>query len=189
MKNAASIAIMDNVVFVCSPDQGMERVDPWTGTSHLQQPLPAAGANTVAANKWIGCVRVPSPAKNDHTSRYHHTTHEDDGFDDDNDDENAHFLLSCTDTAAWLLNKYTMATHDAPCIRFEANARFVAVVDAFLVLFAKFIIEIRHIQTGEIVQVIPGHDIRCVHVQESTIIFTMMKTPHDRISTIYRLVL
>ncbi|KAJ7712347.1 hypothetical protein B0H14DRAFT_2264552, partial [Mycena olivaceomarginata] len=47
-------------------------------------------------------------------------------------------------------------------IEWEGNAEKVTLHQPYILLFDSRFIEIRHIETGRLVQIIPGNDIRCL---------------------------
>ncbi|ORX56801.1 hypothetical protein DM01DRAFT_1406261 [Hesseltinella vesiculosa] len=169
MKNGASISFLGNQIFVCSPDHGLERVDIISGTTWLQ-----CATSAGQGARWIGCTSFPvTDAITNRTS----TTW-------------SPYSLVCSETACWVLNNESMAIDETdPYIRFEATARSVSLINDYLIVFAKFVVEIRHISTGDIVQVIPGHDIRCVYMHQNTLVLTRMKSANDPVCIIYKLCL
>ncbi|KAG2220966.1 hypothetical protein INT45_006499 [Circinella minor] len=77
-------------------------------------------------------------------------------------------------------------------IQFESRVQRVAIVFPYLIGFSHSVIEVRHIETGKIVQVIPGSHIRCVHVshnenQQYPTIHVSMLHPDEHVTRVYSL--
>ncbi|KAG1454554.1 hypothetical protein G6F56_007293 [Rhizopus delemar] len=62
-------------------------------------------------------------------------------------------------------------------ILFDSNIQQLAIKHPYLVAFSPFLVEIRHVETGQLVQVICGHHIQCVS-QGPDILFIMSTTDH-----------
>ncbi|KAF9269288.1 Dbl homology domain-containing protein [Marasmius fiardii PR-910] len=74
------------------------------------------------------------------------------------DDE---FLL-CYDEFGLFVNKHGDPSRAAGTIEWEGTAERVAIHSPYILLFDSRFIEIRHLETGRLVQIIPGNDIRCI---------------------------
>ncbi|KAK1225868.1 Rho guanine nucleotide exchange factor [Marasmius sp. AFHP31] len=74
------------------------------------------------------------------------------------DDE---FLL-CYDEFGLFVNKHGDPSRAAGTIEWEGTAERVALHSPYILLFDHRFIEIRHLETGRLVQIIPGNDIRCI---------------------------
>ncbi|KAG7094229.1 hypothetical protein E1B28_007835 [Marasmius oreades] len=74
------------------------------------------------------------------------------------DDE---FLL-CYDEFGLYVNKHGDPSRAAGTIEWEGTANRVAIHSPYILLFDNHFIEVRHLETGRLVQIIPGNDIRCI---------------------------
>ncbi|KAL0567587.1 Rho guanine nucleotide exchange factor [Marasmius crinis-equi] len=74
------------------------------------------------------------------------------------DDE---FLL-CYDEFGLFVNKHGDPSRAAGTIEWEGTAERVALHSPYILLFDSRFIEVRHLETGRLVQIIPGTDIRCI---------------------------
>ncbi|PFH46667.1 hypothetical protein AMATHDRAFT_69289 [Amanita thiersii Skay4041] len=71
------------------------------------------------------------------------------------------FLL-CYDEFGVYVNKHGDPSRSAGTIEWEGTAERVALHSPYILLFDSRFIEIRHIETGRLAQIIPGNDIRCI---------------------------
>ncbi|SAM09135.1 hypothetical protein [Absidia glauca] len=141
---------------------------------HQHDPSDGGLCNNSTTHPWLDMVHLPANT-----------------YDDDD------LALLCTNEAAWMINKRTMSFEERHSLfQFEANVKSVALIYPYLILFSTCIIEIRHLEVDEMVQVIPGYNIRCVYMsspndasQKSIIHFTMLHHPDERVSSVYQLVL
>ena len=60
------------------------------------------------------------------------------------------------------MDKHGDPSRPSGTIEWEGTAERVALHHPYVLLFDSHFIEIRHISTGRLVQIIPGNDIRCV---------------------------
>ncbi|TFK39742.1 CNH domain-containing protein [Crucibulum laeve] len=74
------------------------------------------------------------------------------------DDE---FLL-CYDEFGIYVDKHGDPSRSAGTIEWEGTAERVALHSPYVLLFDSRFIEIRHVETGRLAQIIPGNDIRCI---------------------------
>ncbi|KAK7437402.1 Rho guanine nucleotide exchange factor [Stygiomarasmius scandens] len=74
------------------------------------------------------------------------------------DDE---FLL-CYNEFGLFVNRYGQPGRVAELIQWEGTAERVALQFPYVLLFNPRFIEVRHLQTGRLVQVIPGSNVRCI---------------------------
>jgi len=74
------------------------------------------------------------------------------------DDE---FLL-CYDEFGVYVDKHGDPSRSAGTIEWEGTAERVALHHPYILLFDTRFIEVRHIETGRLAQIIPGNDIRCI---------------------------
>ncbi|KAI9268994.1 hypothetical protein BDA99DRAFT_503196 [Phascolomyces articulosus] len=76
-------------------------------------------------------------------------------------------------------------------IEFESRVQRVAIVFPYLIGFSHSIIEVRHAETGKVVQVIAGCHIRCVHAShndnEYPTIHVSMLHPDEHVTRVYSL--
>ncbi|KAJ3755422.1 Dbl-like domain-containing protein [Lentinula raphanica] len=71
------------------------------------------------------------------------------------------FLL-CYNEFGIYVDKHGDPNRPSGTIEWEGNAERVAVHTPYVLLFDSRFIEIRHLETGRLVQIIPGNDIRCI---------------------------
>ncbi|KAF7317781.1 hypothetical protein MKEN_00865900 [Mycena kentingensis (nom. inval.)] len=71
------------------------------------------------------------------------------------------FLL-CYNEFGVYVDKHGDPRRGGMTIEWEGNAEKVALHSPYILLFDSRFIEIRHIETGRLVQIIPGNDIRCI---------------------------
>ncbi|KAJ3776382.1 CNH domain-containing protein [Lentinula raphanica] len=71
------------------------------------------------------------------------------------------FLL-CYNEFGIYVDKHGDPNRPSGTIEWEGNAERVAVHAPYVLLFDSRFIEIRHLETGRLVQIIPGNDIRCI---------------------------
>ncbi|THU88754.1 Dbl homology domain-containing protein [Dendrothele bispora CBS 962.96] len=74
------------------------------------------------------------------------------------DDE---FLL-CYDEFGLYVDKHGDPSRAAGTIEWEGTAERVALHSPYILLFDSRFIEVRHLETGRLVQIIPGNDVRCI---------------------------
>ncbi|EKM81602.1 hypothetical protein AGABI1DRAFT_54457, partial [Agaricus bisporus var. burnettii JB137-S8] len=74
------------------------------------------------------------------------------------DDE---FLL-CYDEFGVYVDKHGDPSRSAGTIEWEGTAERVALHHPYILLFDSRFIEVRHVETGRLAQIIPGNDIRCI---------------------------
>lgn len=73
---------------------------------------------------------------------------------------NDEFLL-CYDECGLYVDKHGEPSRRIGMVEWEGIAERAALVPPCILLFGKRFIEIRHVETGRLVQVIPGFDMRC----------------------------
>ncbi|KAF5386380.1 hypothetical protein D9757_006718 [Collybiopsis confluens] len=71
------------------------------------------------------------------------------------------FLLCYTEFGLYV-NKHGDPSRLTGSIEWEGTAERVALHPPYILLFDSRFIEVRHIQTGRLAQIIPGHDVRCL---------------------------
>ncbi|KAF8638446.1 hypothetical protein AX17_002203 [Amanita inopinata Kibby_2008] len=71
------------------------------------------------------------------------------------------FLL-CYDEFGVYVDKHGDPSRSAGTIEWEGTAERVALHSPYILLFDSRFIEIRHIETGRLAQIIPGNDVRCI---------------------------
>ncbi|KIK53944.1 hypothetical protein GYMLUDRAFT_49117 [Collybiopsis luxurians FD-317 M1] len=71
------------------------------------------------------------------------------------------FLLCYTEFGLYV-NKHGDPSRHTGSIEWEGTAERVALHPPYILLFDSRFIEVRHIQTGRLAQIIPGHDVRCL---------------------------
>ncbi|KAJ3795639.1 Dbl-like domain-containing protein [Lentinula aff. detonsa] len=71
------------------------------------------------------------------------------------------FLLCYTEFGLYV-NKHGDPSRHTGSIEWEGTAERVALHPPYILLFDTRFIEVRHVQTGRLVQIIPGHDVRCL---------------------------
>jgi len=75
---------------------------------------------------------------------------------------NDHEFLLCYDEFGLFVDNNGKPRRSTGTIEWEGTADRVAVHTPYVLLFDIRFIEVRHIETGHLVQIIPGNDIRCV---------------------------
>ncbi|KAJ3860794.1 CNH domain-containing protein [Lentinula novae-zelandiae] len=71
------------------------------------------------------------------------------------------FLLCYTEFGLYV-NKHGDPSRHTGSIEWEGTAERVALHPPYILLFDTRFIEVRHVQTGRLAQIIPGHDVRCL---------------------------
>ncbi|KAJ3780956.1 Dbl-like domain-containing protein [Lentinula aff. detonsa] len=71
------------------------------------------------------------------------------------------FLLCYTEFGLYV-NKHGDPSRHTGSIEWEGTAERVALHPPYILLFDTRFIEVRHVQTGRLVQIVPGHDVRCL---------------------------
>ncbi|CAO3599588.1 unnamed protein product [Absidia cylindrospora] len=207
LEDGTGLDIYNNKIYVRSASQGIECINAKTEQSTLLSQTPPQDGledNTSRTSREEEqdnqddqpCATMPTtttttPISNISTHPWLDVIHLPPNTYDDDD-----LALLCTNEAAWMINKRTMVFEEwHPVIRFEANVKSVALIYPYLILFSNCIIEIRHLELNNMVQVIPGHNIRCVYLsspsdtQRPVIQFTMLHHPDERVNNVYQLVL
>ncbi|RDB18445.1 Rho1 guanine nucleotide exchange factor 1 [Hypsizygus marmoreus] len=72
------------------------------------------------------------------------------------------FLL-CYDEFGLYVDKHGDPSRSAGTIEWEGTAERVALHSPYVLIFDSRFIEIRHIETGRLAQIIPGNDVRCIY--------------------------
>ena len=71
------------------------------------------------------------------------------------------FLL-CYDEFGLYVDRHGDPSRQAGTIEWEGTAEHVAWHPPYVLLFDSRFIEIRHVETGRLAQIIPGNDVRCI---------------------------
>lgn len=61
------------------------------------------------------------------------------------------------------VNKHGDLSRSAGTIEWEGTAERVAFHSPYVLIFDTRFIEVRHVETGRLVQIIPGNDVRCIY--------------------------
>lgn len=68
---------------------------------------------------------------------------------------------SCAEFGLYI-TKHGDPSRSTGTIEWEGTAERVAFHQPYILLFDSRFIEVRHVETGRLVQIIPGHDVRCI---------------------------
>ncbi|KAG1380030.1 hypothetical protein G6F61_004423 [Rhizopus arrhizus] len=77
--------------------------------------------------------------------------------------------LLCYDAFAFMVNTHGSYVRDAPLIEWEGVPQSVAFYYPYVIGFDPRFIEIRHVETGELIQVLAGIHMRCLQFMSQTI--------------------
>ncbi|CAO3636379.1 unnamed protein product [Cunninghamella blakesleeana] len=211
LEDAVSFDIYNNQIYIRSLYHGIECVDVKTNHSIILNMNQQQHSTTTTSPTFSS---IFSPILNDRPLQSSHPCNKYDIDNDNNNDNNQlHWIgclhipkdinyqssslaLLCNRQQAYMVNMSTMTLFPEKefSIPFESNVKSIAMIYPYLILFSTNVIEIRHIENSELVQVIPGQHIRCIYLSSSQqdtspiIHFTMLKQTDHHILSVYQLV-
>ncbi|KAI8990990.1 hypothetical protein BDF20DRAFT_908812 [Mycotypha africana] len=156
VKNPCEVQIVDNILFVRSAKNGVERIDifnknaPSTAAAMLQ--MKKVNWAFIGKNSSFSIIR--SLTKNNTVDACCHGNHY--CYAVASESQYVH-ILSVPSSPAISNNNNILRK-----VRFESQVHHVSVLYPFLVAFSKSVIEIRHLETTELVQVLRGKEIHFI---------------------------